>query len=300
MPLNRKKKSLINRSGLGGGCRVKISAEAWQAFRSHLAGLEQQHFTSRELQAIFQSLGNAYVYSPHYFTRLLRTKLQLHYYKPEPRDYRQAADAEEKLKTRIQATLDAFQVRGLDIQKMAIGFADECAAQFHANNARFWSLAAHLPRPINSELGSQKFFGFYAFQGQSTLNPMDKAQAEDFKVPLLAIKAQNPDKSGIVIFWDNAPAHRKIEAWAWQQNIFIIPLPAYSPDLNPIERVWKACKRWLNEQPFCQKLPELAQVFEQAYNSYKVQLSFAKGWLEKMSSIFSWISPMVQNETAPT
>jgi hypothetical protein len=39
-------------------------------------------------------------------------------------------------------------------------------------------------------IGWTEVLGFYAFQGQSTLSPMDKAQVEGFKVSWLAIKAQ--------------------------------------------------------------------------------------------------------------
>jgi transposase len=222
----------------------------------------------------------------------------MYYYKPSPQDYRQSERAEEQLQIRIQATLDALQVRGKDVKEMAIGFADESAVQFHCNNARFWSFSPHLPRPTNSELGSQKFFGFYALVGNSLLEKMTGCKKEDLRPLLLAIKAVNADKKGIILFWDNATIHKAVEQWAWEQDIYIICLPPYSPDLNPIERVWKSCKRWVNEQNYCKKLPELAQLFEQAYDIYKVQLSFAKGWLEKMPSIFSWNNPKSQTHSA--
>jgi transposase len=262
--------------------------------------LDKKHFTSQELRDLFQAQPSGYAYHPHYFSKLLREKLGMYYYKPEPRDYRQSPEAEAQLQMRIQATLDALAVMGKEVSQMAIGFADESAAQFHANNARFWSLEPHLPRPINSELGSQKFFGFYALVGNSILERMQGCKGEDFKPFLQAICQANPDKKGVILFWDNATSHHKVEQWAWTQGIYIICLPPYSPDLNPIERVWKSCKRWLNEQPYCKKKNELATLFEKAYDIYKVQLSFADGWLKKMQSIFSWICPIQEAQTNPT
>jgi transposase len=172
--------------------------------------------------------------------------------------------------------------------------------QVHHNNSRFWALVPHLPRRINSEFGTQKFFGFYALQGQSILVPMQGCKGEDFKPLLLQIKATNPESKGTILFWDNAKAHKKVETWAWKQGIYIIALPAYSPDLNPIERIWKSCKRWVNEQGLCKKITDLSERFGEAYDIYKVQMSFATGWCEKMSSIFSLNSAKIQEtQTQP-
>jgi len=293
----REKKTLVNRVRGGEGRKCLVADSVFTSFKTHLQDLEQQHFTSADLLNQFSAFEGAYRYSPAYFSHLLREKLKLHYYKPSPQDYRRPADAEAKLAERIQASLDALAVMNKDITDFAIGFSDECAAQLHSNNARFWSLEAHLPRTINSQLGTQKFFGFYALQGESMLSKMKNCTAEDFKPLLLEIKMLNPTKKGIILFWDNASAHKKIEAWAWQQGIYIIFIPPYSPDLNPIERVWKSCKRWVNEKGYCKKIEELSQVFQKAYDIYKVQLSFASGWCEKMSPIFSWNNTKQENST---
>ncbi len=171
---------------------------------------------------------------------------------------------------------------------MAVGFADESVAQLHQNNARFWCLEPHVPRVVNTSRDTQKFFGFYALEGESVLVEMKECKNADFKPCLQPIKEANPDKKGIILFWDNAWADKKVEQWAWEEGIYIIALPAYSPNLNPLERVWKSCKKWVSEQTMCKQVKELAQVFRKAFDIYKVQKSFAVGWCEKVASIFSW------------
>ena len=39
---------------------------------------------------------------------------------------------------------------------------------------------------------------------------------------------------------DNAPCHKakKVDAWFRENNISVLPWPARSPDLNPIEQIW--------------------------------------------------------------
>ena len=56
----------------------------------------------------------------------------------------------------------------------------------------------------------------------------------------------------IVLIWDGASYHRSLQvrAFANQLGFTILPLPAYSPDLNPIEGLWK----WIREavtQHYC-------------------------------------------------
>jgi len=55
----------------------------------------------------------------------------------------------------------------------------------------------------------------------------------------------NAAKRQIVIIWDGAPWHRskKVLTAAQQLGLDIVQLPGYSPDLNPIEGLWK----WMRE-----------------------------------------------------
>jgi len=50
----------------------------------------------------------------------------------------------------------------------------------------------------------------------------------------------------LVIIWDNAPCHiaRVVKAKASELGIELVYLPGYSPDLNPVERLWG----WLREE----------------------------------------------------
>jgi transposase len=53
-------------------------------------------------------------------------------------------------------------------------------------------------------------------------------------------------KGRLVLVWDNAPGHvaKVVTAEAARLEIEVVNLPGYSPDLNPIERLWD----WMREE----------------------------------------------------
>ena len=50
----------------------------------------------------------------------------------------------------------------------------------------------------------------------------------------------------VVVIWDGAPWHRAkiVQQTAKELGITVVALPGYSPDLNPIEGLWK----WMREE----------------------------------------------------
>ena len=53
--------------------------------------------------------------------------------------------------------------------------------------------------------------------------------------------------AGAVVVMDNASFHRKNALWkiAEKHGVFVLFLPPYSPEFNPIEHSWANFKRWL-------------------------------------------------------
>jgi transposase len=75
---------------------------------------------------------------------------------------------------------------------------------------------------------------------------------EQFVKLLEALRARHPDTAKFILYLDNARSYSKpcVKAWlAAHREFRLVPVPAYSPNLNLIERLWKflrkkALSRW--------------------------------------------------------
>lgn len=211
----------------------------------------------------------------------------MYHYKPEPLDYRRSEHSEQELTDKIAATVDAFEVLDIDLSQIAIGFADEACPQANSNTARLWSFY-HKTRKVNTQKFSCKTFGFYALNGQSFCCNIDKATPESFSEILHQVKEQNKNYKAIVLLWDNVRGHinAQVQRTARQLNIFIINMPKYAPDLNPIEKVWKEVKRKISQNGLILKKEDLREIINNSFNKLTLSLSFAQKWLNDFAKPF--------------
>src|SRR4051812_26505601 len=89
------------------------------------------------------------------------------------------------------------------------------------------------------------FYGLYRYnEGQVRLWPYPRANGEHTTDVLRRLRAELPDGK-LVLIGDGAPYHRAtaVRAAAADLGIELAPLPRYSPDLMPVEALW----RWLRE-----------------------------------------------------
>ncbi|MEM4091358.1 MAG: transposase, partial [Thermoplasmatales archaeon] len=85
----------------------------------------------------------------------------------------------------------------------------------------------------------------------------------------------------IVVIIDNfKPLHfRETLMKALELNISIVFLPLYSPDLNPIEFIWKILKRI--SKTFVASELHLKHIVQALFYRFSSTPSFAKSWINK-------------------
>jgi transposase len=93
----------------------------------------------------------------------------------------------------------------------------------------------------------QVFQSLYLFGAVSPINgnsfflQMPHCNANNFQIFLDEFAAQDPDEFKIIVL-DNGAFH-KAKSLIIPENILLIFLPPYSPELNPAEKIWAKFKR---------------------------------------------------------
>jgi putative transposase len=173
--------------------------------------------------------------------------------------------------------MQKISLKKLDLinEDSIIGFFDETSPQTTANTVKLWSF--HKPEVIkNTTRLKANTFGFYALNGKSK-----KEDVVDF---LYEIRKHNPDKE-IILILDNFRSHKAstVALVAAEIKITLIFLPPYSPDLNPIEFIWKSIKRQISTN-FIRDIGQIRSLIRDAFSRLSMKLSFAKQWIEEFLS----------------
>ena len=221
--------------------------------------------------------------------RILRTKLKMHFGKPYPHDVRRPVDAEEQLEQRLIEVYKDLMDQGLDAQDIAIGFLDESSPQLTANTVRLWHFGDGQITKNTAKLKANTI-GFYAVVGESVHGFLDASTQEAIAAFLPRIRAANADYGVVVVILDNFSSHHSaaVQTAAEDNDILLVPLPPYAPDLNPIEFVWKSIKRVISVN-FIATADDLRNQITAAWNESIRHCSFAKQWINRfMPSVITY------------
>ena len=127
-------------------------------------------------------------------------------------------------------------------------------------------------------------FGFYSLNGNSVIDFKNRSRKEEVCEFLELIRRYNPKKE-IILQLDNFPSHwaNKTRERAEELDIILVFQPPYSPDLNPIEYIWKSIKRKISPL-LIDTLEEFQKTIQKHFNELSKRKSFAKGWIRKFYS----------------
>jgi len=251
------------------GRHPKLSAEERRELEEMLR--KRSDWTTREVRNLIQEKFGVH-YSLRNAMRILRS-LGMKYCKPYPKDYRRPEDAEERLKKRVKEALNGGN-------RFILGFMDECRPQTDSNTQRVWSFGKPEIRK-NTTRYKANTFGFYAPAGESLINFKENSRKESVCEFLEGIRERNSEGS-ILMILDNFASHRAkmTQEKAGELDIRMVYLPPYSPDLNPIDQIWRGLKRWISTAFFITKEGFL-KLIEEAYNQLSRKISYAEGWIQK-------------------
>ena len=108
------------------------------------------------------------------------------------------------------------------------------------------------------------FGAFSPINGDKFLLEMPHCNAANFQVFLNDFSLQNPAEFKIMVL-DNGAFH-KAKALKIPENIGLLFLPPYSPELNPAENIWARLKRKFTNRLY-NTLEEVSEFITEATNS---------------------------------
>ena len=162
---------------------------------------------------------------------------------------------------------------------VVIGFLDEASPQTTANTQRLWSFRKPILYKNTTKIRANTF-GFYSINGNAVIDFKDYSNKESVCDFLVKIREKNPN-GRIVIILDNFRSH-KAKATLQCANdlgIELIFLPPYSPDLNPIEFIWKSIKRVISPR-FIIDIEHMKAIIGEKFLEFSSSISFARGWVD--------------------
>jgi transposase len=251
----------------GGGRQPKLTDEQKEQLKEKLKS-QDNWLTSQAMATIREVFG--VTYSIGHVARLLRG-FGMHYAKPYPHDYRQPENAKELLMQSIEKA---------DInQDCIVGFLDEARPQTTDNRQRFWSFGK--PRmPRNTTKYRANTFGFYPVNGKEVVEFMQRSTVPYVCEFLRMVRDRNPGRR-IVMFLDNFMSHKAnaTRRFAEMLDIELVFIPVYSPQLNPIELIWKSVRRRVS-QIMAKTEWSFRESIRTSFHRLAKRDSFMRGWLD--------------------
>lgn len=261
--------------GEGGGRKPRLTGEQKQELRGFLQ--TREFWATEEIRELIKEEFNTQ-YSQQQIRRILRD-FGMILSKPYPQDYRRPAEAERILQERLAEEFGKLESKGIRREEIAIGFVDESSPQNRANTVRLWSFGK-VRMKKNTDRMRINGIGFYALRGKDIIGFMDNARAQNICKFLEELREANKEYRAVVVIIDNFKSHSSeiVRGKAEELGIHLVYLPSYSPDLNPIEQIWRVIKRVMS-LAFVKNLEEGRKLVED--NFYKVvgKLSFARNWI---------------------
>lgn len=258
----------------GGGRPPKLTEKQKEELKE-LLKIKENWMTNEVMGLIKRKFGVSY--SSRQVSRILRS-FSMHYSKPYPEDYRRPANAKEILKERLTDALK--NKKG----QCVIGFFDEASPQTTDNKQRFWSF--NKSRIVkNTTKYKANTFGFYSINGKAVVDFKENSKKQSVCEFLRKIRKKNPIKTIIPIL-DNFPSHKAEETMkhAKSLDIILVFLPPHSPDLNPIEQIWRCIRKRLS-QIFANSRYSFLETIRTIFCRLAKKSSFMKNWLEEFGPI---------------
>ena len=197
-----------------------------------LRGMDVQHILAHEF-GIWRKLSSTYA---------LLHRLGYSYLRPRPRHHKADPAMQSKFVEELPEKLAAIAAAHQE-RRLRIFFQDESRFGQQGSITNVWARRGSRPTAVRqTEYEYLWVLGVVCpetGQAEGLLSP--RLNTDVVNIFLKQFSATVPADEHAVIIWDGAGYHRSKHLQT-PENISLIQLPAYSPELNPIENLWHYLK----------------------------------------------------------
>jgi transposase len=152
---------------------------------------------------------------------------------------------------------------------------DECQFYQHGSRCRMW-IPPEEKNPVVKHAPTRKsvayFGGVRIRDGKFVSCQFDLFDAESFLYFMKMLLRERKRGKKILLILDNAKYHHAedLNSWLWanRKRIQLFFLPPYSPELNPIERVWKITRKLCTHNQYFETLEELTEIVDEQFKRW--------------------------------
>ena len=158
---------------------------------------------------------------------------------------------------------------------MVLLYEDEFSLSNTATVSYQWGAKGKQPQVFckQSKRERQTAFGSLNYDtGQMTVSFADRGNSKTFKKHLKKILYQYRDVSKVIMVLDNVAYHHAHKVRDWieaHRKLELYFLPAYSPNLNAVERAWWYMRKKITHNRYTKSLKERKGAFWKMFSHYQ-------------------------------
>jgi putative transposase len=124
--------------------------------------------------------------------------------------------------------------------------------------------------------------GFYAIEGIVPWILFRTQKQHPLPIFLRISRKRIIDYKATIIVIDNFASHRSrlVRDKARELGLYLVYLLPYSPDLNPIEFIWKSIKRILSVSTV-RDLCDMKRIISDSWDKFSISTSYGKTWIAR-------------------
>lgn len=252
--------------------RKELAAGRFKTARQVQSWLGEEHGVELDLPAVYYWLGKV--------GGVLKVPRKTH--------ARKDAAASEAFKTDLAQRLGAL---GVPVgSKVRIWMVDEHRYGLISVIRKVWTLRGHKPvAPYQSKYEWGHLYAALEVGGESSceffFSPTVNLEASDF---FLRQIAESDEAAHHIVIWDGAGFHQKPGRHPIPERVHLLQLPAYSPELNPVEKLFDQLKDEIGNRLF-DSLDDIEAAITQLLSTFWSDLRhvaslIGQGWLLSQSN----------------